>query len=203
MLFGCQRKVLESQIAEGKISGPEGRRNTMSRRALEQRVPNKATRSPGESLDAIATQDLDEERNDQGYVLPAYHEYEEHLLGIQQEMEDSDEEDGTPFDATTKLYEEYKLTEGSTADRWAREVNSKLQFNWREHPTTLSNYSHGDCGALGLMEKNLGMEPAQRQPAFAQTEAIPTQDWERARISPVGGDEDFEMPPNRLELLLW
>jgi hypothetical protein len=219
MLSGWQRRVLKSQIAEGKISGPEGRRNMMSKRALEQRISNKATRSPGESVDAITTQDLDKGRNDRGYVLPAYHEYEEHLLEIQQEMEDSDEEgvgddcDSTLFDATTKLYEEYKLVDGIIADRWARGANSKLQLNWKEHPTTLSHYSHGDCGALGLtsnMEKKLGMKPSnqkyqpQKQPTFAQTEAIPTQDWETAGISPVGGDEDFEMVlPSRFEFLVW
>jgi hypothetical protein len=220
MLFGWQRRVLESQIAEGKIRGPEGRRNMMSKRALEQRISNKATRSPRESVDTITTQDLDEGRNDRGYGLSAYHEYEGRLLEIQQEMEDSDEEEevgdgrgGTLFNATTKLYEEYKLADGSIADRWAREANSKLQLNWQEHSTTLSHYSHGDCGGLGLTsntEKNLGMEPssqryqAQKQPAFAQTEAIPTQDWEMAGIGPVGGDEDFEMDvPNRFEFLVW
>jgi hypothetical protein len=220
MLFGWQRRVLKSQIAEGKISGPEGRRNTMSKRALEQRISNKATGSPGGIVDAITTQDLNKGRNDGGYVLSAYHEYEEHLLEIQQEMEDSDEEeeigddrDDTPFNATTKLYEEYKLVDGIIADRWARGANSKLQLNWQEHSTTLSHYSHGDCGALGLtsnMEKKFGMEPsnqkyqAQKQPTFAQTEAIPTQDWETAGISPIGGNEDFEMVlPNRFECLTW
>lgn len=183
----------------------------MSKRTLEQRISNKATRSPGESVDAITTQDLYKGRNDGGYVLSAYHKYEEHLLEIQQEMEDSDEEeevgddrDGTIFDATAKLYEEYKLVDGITADRWARGANSKLQLNWQEHPTTLSHYSHGDCGGLGLtsnMEKKLGMEPsnqkyqAQKQPTFAQTEAIPTQDWETTSISSVGGDEYFDMGP--------
>ena len=60
------------------------------------------------------------------------------------------------------------------------------------------------------MEKKLGMEPSnqkyqgQKQPTFAQTEAIPTQDWETAGISPVGGDEDFEMVlPSRFEFLVW
>ena len=78
--------------------------------------------------------------------MPAYHEYEEHLLEIRQEMEDSDKEgvgddcDGTLFDAATKLYEEYKLVDGIIADRWARGANSKLQLNWKEHPTTLSHY---------------------------------------------------------------
>lgn len=120
-------------------------------------------------------------------------------------MEDSDEEGDvgdTLFDETTKLYEEYKLADGSIADRWAREANSKLQVNWQEHPAALSHYSHGDCGGLGLtsnMEKRLGMEPsnqkyqARKQLAFAQTEATPTRNWEMmASIGPVRGDEDFE-----------
>jgi hypothetical protein len=181
----------------------------MSKRALEQRISNKATRSPGESVDTITTQDLDKGRHARGHVLSAHGEYEEHLWGIQQEMEDSDKEEdvgddrnGTLFDETTTLYEEYKLEDGSIADRWAREANSKLQLNWKEQPTALSHYSHGDCGGMGLtsnMEKKLGMDlsnqkyQAQKQPAFAQTEAIPIQDWEMAGISPVRGGEDFEM----------
>jgi len=173
MLLGWQRRVLESQIAEGKISGPERRRNTMPKRALEQRISNEATRSPGRSVDTITTQDLDTGRSAGGHVSSAHDEYEEHLLEVQQEMEDSDEEgdmgddrNGTVFDETTKLYEEYKLADGSIADRWAWEANSKLQLNWQEHPTALSHYSHGDCGGLGLtsnMEKKLGMEPSNQK----------------------------------------
>jgi len=125
-------------------------------------------------------------------------------------MEDSDEEgdmgddrNGTLFHKTTKLYEEYKLADGSTADRWAREANSKLHLNWQEHPAALPHYSHGDCGGLGLtsnMEKKLDMEPsnqkyqARKQPAFAQTEATPTRNWDTMTgISPARGGEDFEM----------
>src|SRR5271154_5477699 len=173
MLLGWQRRVHESQIAEGKISSPERRRNTIPKRALEQRISNKATRSPGGSVDTITTQDLDTGRSARGHVSPAHDEYEEHLLEVQQEMEDSDEEgdvgddhDGTLFHETTKLYEEYKLADGSTVDRWAREANSKLHLNWQEHPTALSHYSHGDCGGLGLtsnMEKKLGMEPSNQK----------------------------------------
>jgi hypothetical protein len=179
----------------------------ISKQALKQRISNKATRSPGGSVDTITTQDLDKGRSARGHVSSANEEYEERLLEIQQEMEDSDEEedvgddlDGSLFDETTKLYEKYKLVDGSIANRWARETNSKLQLNWQEHPTELSHYSHGDCGGLGLtsnMEKKLGMEPsnqkyqAQKQPAFAQIEAIPTQDWEVADISPLGGDKDL------------
>jgi hypothetical protein len=204
MLFGWQRRVLESQIAEGKISSPEGRRNKMPKRALEQRI---STRSLGGSVDTITTQDLDTGRSTRGHVSSAYDKYEEHLLEVQQEMEDLDEEedvgddhDGTLFDETTKRYEEYKLADGNIFDRWAREANLKLQLNWREHPTALSHYSHGDCGGLGLtsnMEKKLGMEPsnqkyqARKQPGFAQTEATPTQNREMVGISPVRGDEDF------------
>jgi hypothetical protein len=218
MLFGWQRRVLESQIAEGKISSPEGRRNKMSKRALEQRISNKATRSLGGSVDTITTQDLDAGRSARGHVSSAHDEYEEHLLEVQQEMEDSDEEgdvgddcDGTLFDEATKLYEEYKLTDGSIADRWAGEANSKLHLNWQKHPTTLSHYSHGDCGGLGLtsnMEKKLGMEPSnqkyqvRKQPALARTEATQTQNWEMAGISPVRGDEDFEMVISPTDLSL-
>jgi hypothetical protein len=138
---------------------------------------------------------------------------------VQREMEDSDEEgdvggdrDGTLFHKTTKLYEEYKLADGGIADRWAREANSKLHLNWQEHPAALSHYSHGDCGGLGLtsnMEKKLGMEPsnqkyqARKQPAFAQTEATPTRNWEVvAGISPVRGDDDFEMVISPTDLSL-
>jgi hypothetical protein len=129
-------------------------------------------------------------------------EYEDNLLKIQLEMEDADEEDnlggdqkGTLFDETTKMYEDYKLSQGSIADRWARDSNSKLLLNWREHATELSHYSHGDCGGLGFtstMEKNLGMEfsnqkyQAHKQPVFTLSESIPTQDWEVFGISPIG-----------------
>ena len=145
-MFGWQRRVLKSQIAEGKISRPEGRRNVMSKRALEKRISNKET-SPGGSVDAITTQDLIKGGSDRGHISSVHDEYEEHLLEIQLEMEDSDVgdgRDGTLFDETTKVYEEYKLADGSIADRWARETNSKLQLNWQEHATTLSHYSHGE-----------------------------------------------------------
>jgi hypothetical protein len=215
MLFGWQRRVLQSQIAEGKISSPERRRNKMPKRALEQRISNEATRSPGGSVDTITTQDLDTGRSARGYVSSAHDEYEGHLLEVQQEMEDSGEEGdvGDDRDDTlfAKLYEEYKLADGSTADRWAKEANSKLQLNWQEHPTTLSHCSHGGCGGLGLtsiVEKKLGVEPsnqkhqARKQLAFAQTEATPTQNWEMAAISPARGDEDFEMVISPTDLSL-
>ena len=122
----------------------------MSKRALEKRISNKET-SPGGSVDAITTQDLIKGESDRGHISSTHDEYEEHLLEIQLEMEDSDEEedvgdgrDGTFFDETTKVYEEYKLADGSIADRWAWEANSKLHLNWQEHATTLSHYSHGD-----------------------------------------------------------
>jgi hypothetical protein len=187
-----KRKALKDQIAEGKISSPGGRRNAMSRRALEKPISNQEA-SPG-GIDTITTQGLDKGRSDRGHVSSARGECEEYPLKVQQEMDDLDEEEdegddhgGALFDKTTKLYEEYKAADGSIADRWTRKANSKLLLNWQEHPTALSHYSHGDCGGLGLtsnMEKKLGMEisnqkfQAQKPAAFARIEAIPTQGWE-------------------------
>jgi hypothetical protein len=107
-----------------------------------------------------------------------------------------DVDSGTLFDKTTKLYEEYNLAYGTVADKWVREANSTLQLNWQEHPTELSQYSHGDCGGLGFtstMERKLGKEPSnqkylpRKKPDFSRTESVPTQDWEVASVSPVGG----------------
>lgn len=107
-----------------------------------------------------------------------------------------DDENGILFHTTTKLYEEYKLTDGSAADQWAREANSKLQLNWQDHPTELSHYSHGDLGGLGFMstmEKKLGMVPSnqtyrpQTHSSSRPIEPIPTQDWELAGVGGTGG----------------
>jgi hypothetical protein len=150
----------------------------------------------------VNLQGLDKGRRAESRASPARDEYEDHLLKIQQEMEDSDEEDDlgddqerTLFDETTKLYEDYKLRQGSIADKWAREANSKLLLNWREHATELSHYSHGDCGGLGFtstMEKKLGMEHSNqkyqlsKQPGFTLSEPVPTQDWEVVGTCPIG-----------------
>lgn len=157
-------------------------------------------------------------RGAQGWTAPVNDEFEDHLLKIQQDMDDSDEDEnledddsGTVFDKTTNLYEEHKLADGTMADKWATETNSVLQLNWREHPSQLSHYSHGDCGGLGFastMEKKLGQELSnqayqpQKPPDFARTDSIPTQDWEVTGVGPVGGFHGVVKPGANLSWTL-
>ena len=95
----------------------------ITRRAFETQTLEGATRSQAAHRDVSWIQDVDNGRRARSGIALARDEYDEHLPEIQQEMEGSDEETyvgddqhGTLFDKTTKLYEDHKLTDGSIAD---------------------------------------------------------------------------------------
>ena len=202
--FGWCRKDLESKIANGTINKIGERQDALTGRDFKERPTIGATDSQGARRNVMSTQGSGNGQRAQEGNRLARIDFNEQLWETRQGMEGSDmeeqgvdDQDGTIFDKTTKLYEDYKAAEGGIADQWARETSSMLHLDWQDHPTELSHYSHGDCGGLGFtstMEKNLGMEmsnqayqshqqqafqPYQQQ-AFQRTEPIPNQEWKLA-----------------------